>query len=88
MDSHLVAKAMTAPLSLSVFELIPRPHQPETSADAVAASIALAQRANELGFRRHWVAEHHNVAAVASTNPAVLIGILAANTKTKRILES
>lgn len=71
---------MTTPLSLSVLDLIPvRTNQ--TSADALAASIALAQRADELGFRRYWVAEHHNMAAVASTNPAVLIGILAANTK-------
>ena len=71
---------MTTPLSLSVLDLIPvRTNQ--TSADALAASIALAQRADELGYRRYWVAEHHNMAAVASTNQAVLIGILAANTK-------
>lgn len=70
---------MNKPLSLSVLDLIPvRTNQ--TSADAMAASIALVKRADELGFRRYWVAEHHNMAAVASTNPAVLIGILAANT--------
>jgi luciferase family oxidoreductase group 1 len=75
---------MTSPLSLSVLDLIPvRSNQ--TSADAVAASVTLAKRADELGFRRYWVAEHHNMAAVASTNPAVLIGILAAQTERIRV---
>lgn len=76
---------MTPPtIALSVLDLIPvRSNQ--SSADAVAASIALAKRADELGFTRFWVAEHHNMAAVASTNPAVLIGILAANTQRLRV---
>jgi len=75
---------MTTPLQLSVLDLIPvRSNQ--TSADALAATTALAQRADELGFSRYWVAEHHNMKAVASTNPAVLIGILAAKTQRIRV---
>lgn len=75
---------MNTPLSLSVLDLIPvRTNQ--SSANALAASVALAKRADELGFRRYWVAEHHNMAAVAATNPAVLIGILAANTQRIRV---
>jgi luciferase family oxidoreductase group 1 len=75
---------MTTPLKLSVLDLIPvRSNQ--RSADAIAASVTLAQRADELGFSRFWVAEHHNMPAVASTNPAVLIGILAANTSRIRV---
>jgi len=75
---------MTTPLSLSVLDLIPvRSNQ--TSSDALTASVSLAKRADELGFRRYWVAEHHNMAAVASTNPAVLIGILAASTERIRV---
>ncbi len=75
--------AMT-PLKLSVLDLVPvRGNQ--TSADAVAASIALAVRADELGFERYWVAEHHNMPAVAATNPPVLIGILAARTNRIRV---
>ncbi len=67
---------------LSVLDLIPvRSNQ--SSGDAIAASIALARRADELGYERFWVAEHHNMAAVAATNPPVLIGIIAA--KTSRI---
>jgi luciferase family oxidoreductase group 1 len=75
---------MTTPLALSVLDLIPvRTNQ--TSANAVAASVALVKRADELGYRRYWVAEHHNMASVASTNPPVLIGILAANTGRIRV---
>jgi luciferase family oxidoreductase group 1 len=71
-------------VKLSVLDLIPvRSNQ--TSADAVAASISLAKRADELGYTRYWVAEHHNMPSVASTNPAVLIGILAANTERIRV---
>jgi luciferase family oxidoreductase group 1 len=76
--------SMTTPLRLSVLDLIPvRSNQ--TSADAIVATTALAQRADELGFSRYWVAEHHNMKAVASTNPAVLIAILAAQTQRIRV---
>src|SRR5690554_1144239 len=75
---------MTTPLKLSVLDLIPVRSNQRT-ADAIAASITLAQRADDLGFTRFWVAEHHNMQAVASTNPAVLIGILAANTRRIRV---
>ncbi len=72
------------PISLSVLDLIPvRSNQ--TSADAIAASVALARRADELGYRRYWVAEHHNMPSVASTNPPVLVGVIAANTARIRV---
>jgi len=56
-----------------------------TSADALADTTALAQRAEELGYRRFWVAEHHNMPLVASTTPPVLMAHLAARTNTIRI---
>ncbi|QTE31310.1 LLM class flavin-dependent oxidoreductase [Pengzhenrongella sicca] len=56
-----------------------------TSADALADTTALARAADDLGFRRFWVAEHHNMTAVASTSPAVLIAHLAASTKNIRV---
>lgn len=52
----------------------------DTSASALAATTELAVRADELGYARFWVAEHHNMAAVASTSPAVLMAHLAART--------
>ena len=51
-----------------------------TSATALAETTTLAQQAEALGYTRIWVAEHHNMPSVASTNPAVLIAHLAAST--------
>ena len=56
-----------------------------TSADALADTTALAQRAEALGYTRIWVAEHHNMPNVASTTPAVLIAHLASATSTIRV---
>src|SRR5690349_3653055 len=73
----------TAPVpALSVLDLVPV-RAGQTSAQAVAASLALVQRADELGYRRYWFAEHHNMPAVASTTPPVLIA--AASARTSRI---
>lgn len=51
-----------------------------TSAVALADTTALARRAESLGYRRFWVAEHHNMPSVASTSPPVLMAHLAAST--------
>jgi luciferase family oxidoreductase group 1 len=56
-----------------------------TSRDALDATTALAQRVDDLGYHRFWVAEHHNMPAIASTSPAVLIAHLAAVTRSIRI---
>jgi len=56
-----------------------------TSADALADSTALARRADALGYRRFWVAEHHSMPAVASTSPGVLLAHLAASTDRIRV---
>ncbi|UGS26195.1 LLM class flavin-dependent oxidoreductase [Microbacterium resistens] len=72
----------TASPALSVLDLVPV-RTGQTSAQAMTSSLALAQRADELGFRRYWFAEHHNMPAVASTTPPVLIA--AAATRTRRI---
>ncbi|WP_102191394.1 LLM class flavin-dependent oxidoreductase [Microbacterium aurantiacum] len=72
---------MTA-TALSVLDLVPV-RTGQTSAQAVAASLALAERADQLGYRRYWFAEHHNMPAVASTSPPVLIA--AASGRTRRI---
>ncbi|MGO1318189.1 MAG: MsnO8 family LLM class oxidoreductase, partial [Cellulomonadaceae bacterium] len=69
---------------LSVLDLVPV-RTDQTTADALAASRQLAQSADRLGFTRYWVAEHHNMPAVAATNPPVLIGFLAAATERIRV---
>jgi hypothetical protein len=59
-------------LPLSILDLAPlRPGQ--SVGDSLAASVTLAQRAEQYGYRRVWYAEHHNNAAIASSAPAVLI---------------
>jgi len=56
-----------------------------SAADALAGTTAAAQAAERLGYRRFWVAEHHNIPAVASTAPEVLIAHLAARTERIRV---
>lgn len=75
---------MTAPLNLSVLDLVPV-RADQTSADALQASLALARTADEAGYHRYWVAEHHNMPAVAATNPAILISMLAGATERIRV---
>lgn len=74
---------MTMP-QLSVLDLVPV-RSGQTSAQAVAASLALAQHADALGYTRYWFAEHHNMPAVASTTPPVLIAAAAARTQRIRV---
>ena len=52
---------------------------------ALAQTIETARIAEGLGYRRFWVAEHHGMPAIASSSPAVLIGAIAAATKTIRV---
>lgn len=74
---------MTAP-AISVLDLVPV-RTGQTSAEAVAASLDLVQRAEALGIGRYWFAEHHNMPAVASTSPPVLIAAAAARTTRMRL---
>jgi len=64
-------------VQLSVLDLVPV-RTGQTSAQAVAASLALVRLADEVGATRYWFAEHHNMPAVASTSPPVLIAAAAA----------
>lgn len=66
-------------MKLSILDLIPVFSDSNTAA-ALQASRSFAKTADEIGFTRFWVAEHHNAAAVASTVPGVLIPYLAAGT--------
>ncbi|QEW00941.1 LLM class flavin-dependent oxidoreductase [Microbacterium caowuchunii] len=70
--------------SLSVLDLVPV-RTGQSSAEAMAASLALAARADDLGFTRYWFAEHHNMPAVASTTPPVLIAAAAMRTTRIRV---
>ncbi|MCU1398753.1 MAG: luciferase family protein [Acidimicrobiales bacterium] len=56
-----------------------------TPLDALRDSLDLARHAERLGFTRFWVAEHHNMPGIASAATAVVIGHLAAGTRTIRV---
>ncbi len=57
----------------------------QTTGQALQASLALARTADRAGYRRYWVAEHHNMPAVAATNPALLISMIASATERVRV---
>src|ERR1044072_557457 len=48
-------------------------------------SVDLARRAEDMGYTRFWLAEHHNMIHVASVATSVLIGYIAGNTKNIRV---
>ena len=52
---------------------------------AIEETIALAHRADELGYHRYWLAEHHAIAALADPCPEVLLARLGAETKRIRV---
>ena len=70
--------------ALSVLDLVPV-RADQTTADALASTRRLARVADELGYRRYWLAEHHNMPAVAATNPPVLVAMVAAVTERIRV---
>jgi len=71
-------------MRLSVLDLVPV-RTDQTTSEALAATTHLAQTADRLGYTRYWLAEHHNMPAVAATSPPVLIAHLAAQTSQLRL---
>ncbi len=70
------------PLSILDLALIGRS---QTARDALAGTVALAQRAEAAGYRRVWYAEHHNMSTIASSATSVLIAHVAAHTRAIRL---
>ncbi|MCL6548885.1 MAG: LLM class flavin-dependent oxidoreductase, partial [Alicyclobacillus sp.] len=56
-----------------------------TAAQALRNSLELARLAERLGYRRFWLAEHHNMPGIASSATAVVIGHIAAGTSSIRV---
>src|SRR5690625_3588983 len=54
-------------------------------ADALQATIDLAKHGEMLGYERFWVAEHHDLFGLASSNPAVLLSAIGARTSKIRL---
>jgi luciferase family oxidoreductase group 1 len=68
----------------SVLDLAPVP-QGFTAGDALRNSRDLAQHVERWGYRRYWLAEHHNMVGIASAATAVAIGYVAGGTQTIRV---
>lgn len=71
-------------MRLSVLDFVPV-RSDQTTGDALAVTVQLAQTADRLGFARYWVTEHHNMPYVGATSPPVLIAYLAAQTSQLRL---
>ena len=71
-------------IPLSILDLAPI-RRGETPSESIAASVALAQSAEEHGYERVWYAEHHNMPAIASSATSVLIAHVGARTSRIRL---
>jgi luciferase family oxidoreductase group 1 len=71
-------------LALSVLDQSPIPRG-ASAADAVRETLRLAQAAERLGYRRYWLAEHHNTSALAGSTPEILIARVAGVTSSIRV---
>jgi luciferase family oxidoreductase group 1 len=69
---------------LSILDLVPV-IVGETPREALPKSLVLAQHAEAFGYKRYWVAEHHNMTGIASAATSVVIGYLACGTSTIRV---
>ena len=77
-------QATAQSLPISVLDLVPtRPG--EAAGRAIARSVELARHVEQLGYKRYWVAEHHAIQGLACSATPVLIGHIAAGTKTIRV---
>lgn len=75
---------MNQKLTLSVVDQSPI-REGGTTSEALQETIKLAVAAESLGYQRYWVAEHHNLPNFAGTSPEMMVGQIAAHTKTIRV---
>ena len=71
-------------IPLSILDLAPVPEGSDVG-QALANTIDLGRHAERLGYNRYWLAEHHNMPGIASAATSVVIGAVAAATKTIRV---
>ena len=75
---------MKNPISVSILELAIIT-QGSNPTETFQKTKDIAQLADQLGYKRFWLAEHHNMAHVASTATVVLIGYIASQTQNIRV---
>jgi len=75
-------KLATTPLSVLDLAMIV---QGKTAGDTFSTSLDLAQHTEKWGYKRYWLAEHHNMPGIASSATSILIAHIAAGTKSIRV---
>ena len=73
-----------ADVPISILDLVPI-REGGTASEALRDALDLARQAEGWGYRRYWVAEHHNMPGIASSATSVVIGHVAAGTSTIRV---
>lgn len=81
--SH-VSETLFLTVELSILDLV-FINQGQTARDAIQNSVQVAQAAEEFGYHRIWIAEHHNFPSIASAATSVVIGHIAGATKSIRV---
>jgi luciferase family oxidoreductase group 1 len=79
-----MSQATLVELAVSVLDLVGM-RTGESPGSAIARSVNLAQHVEQLGYKRYWLAEHHSIPGLACSATPVLIGHVAAATKTIRV---
>src|ERR1041385_967643 len=79
---HHPSKNLDIPLSVLDLVMVNIDGSPSQS---MQNSLDLAQHAEWWGYKRYWLAEHHNIKGIASTATSVLIGFIASGTSTIRV---
>jgi luciferase family oxidoreductase group 1 len=82
--SHLIQFSMGKGLAVSVLDLVGM-RAGEPAGSAIARSVDLARHVEQWGYKRYWLAEHHSISGLACSATPVLIGHVAAATRTIRV---
>ncbi len=85
--ASLAAAGFGADTKMDAFSLLDLSPIPEgkTARDAILNTVSLAQAADDAGYKRYWLAEHHNMPGIASAATSLVIAQVAAATKTIRV---
>ena len=85
--ASLVAAGFGAATKMEAFSLLDLSPIPEgkTARDAILNTVSLAEAAETSGYKRYWLAEHHNMPGIASAATSIVIAQVAAATKTIRV---
>jgi len=80
----MASKKELSQTAFSILDLVPV-REGDSHLKAMENSLTLAQHAEKLGFKRFWIAEHHNTHSVVSSATPLLIQYVAQGTKTIRV---